>query len=106
MAGGELRLGTDSIYMASMMPCAASNASVFSPLTWLHLRSHWRVFAVKSTTWPLEQWKVQLKVADLNGRSVVVHAGADTYSDQPKPLGGGGARVACGVVPMMKMKAK
>lgn len=44
----------------------------------------------------------RLKVADLKGRSVMIHAGADNYSDQPKPLGGGGARVACGVVPAMK----
>lgn len=41
-----------------------------------------------------------LKVADLKGRAIVIHGGADNYSDQPKPLGGGGARVACGVVPM------
>ena len=36
---------------------------------------------------------------DLEGRAVMIHAGGDNYSDQPKPLGGGGARVACGVVP-------
>jgi len=41
----------------------------------------------------------QLKVADLKGRAIVIHAGADNYADQPKPLGGGGGRVACGVVP-------
>ena len=40
-----------------------------------------------------------LKVADLKGRAVIIHAGADNYSDQPKPLGGGGGRVACGIVP-------
>ena len=40
----------------------------------------------------------RLKVADLRSRSVMIHAGADNYSDQPKPLGGGGARIACGVV--------
>ena len=40
----------------------------------------------------------RLKVADLHGRSLMIHAGPDNYSDQPKPLGGGGARVACGVV--------
>ena len=40
-----------------------------------------------------------LKVADLKGRAIVIHAGADNYADQPKPLGGGGARVACGLVP-------
>lgn len=41
----------------------------------------------------------RLKVADLKGRSIVIHAGADNYADQPKPLGGGGSRIACGVVP-------
>ncbi|HLO78624.1 MAG TPA: superoxide dismutase [Cu-Zn] SodC [Magnetospirillum sp.] len=39
-----------------------------------------------------------LKLADLKGRAIVIHAGADTYSDDPKPLGGGGARIACGVI--------
>ena len=39
-----------------------------------------------------------LKVADLKGRAIVIHAGADNYADEPKPLGGGGARIACGVV--------
>lgn len=39
-----------------------------------------------------------LKVADLKGRAIVIHAGADNYADDPKPLGGGGARIACGVV--------
>lgn len=40
----------------------------------------------------------RLKVADLKGRSIMVHEAGDNFSDQPKPLGGGGARVACGVV--------
>jgi len=40
----------------------------------------------------------RLKVADLKGRSLMIHAGGDNYSDTPAPLGGGGARVACGVV--------
>ena len=39
-----------------------------------------------------------LKVADVKGRSIMIHAGGDNYSDQPDPLGGGGARIACGVV--------
>ena len=38
-----------------------------------------------------------LKVADVKGHAIVVHAGGDNYSDQPAPLGGGGARIACGV---------
>jgi superoxide dismutase, Cu-Zn family len=40
----------------------------------------------------------RLKVADVKGRALMIHAGGDNYSDQPKPLGGGGARVACGVI--------
>ena len=40
----------------------------------------------------------RLKVKDLKERSLMIHAGSDNYSDQPKPLGGGGARIACGVV--------
>ncbi len=40
----------------------------------------------------------RLKVADIQGRSVMIHEGGDNYSDLPKPLGGGGARVACGVI--------
>jgi Cu-Zn family superoxide dismutase len=40
----------------------------------------------------------RLKVADLKGHSIMIHAGGDNYSDQPEKLGGGGARVACGIV--------
>jgi Cu-Zn family superoxide dismutase len=40
-----------------------------------------------------------LKLADFAGHSLMVHEGGDNYSDAPKPLGGGGARIACGVVP-------
>jgi len=40
----------------------------------------------------------RLKTADLKGRSLMIHAGGDNYSDVPAPLGGGGARMACGVV--------
>lgn len=39
----------------------------------------------------------RLKVKDVIGRSLMIHAGGDNYSDNP-PLGGGGARIACGVV--------
>jgi Cu-Zn family superoxide dismutase len=40
----------------------------------------------------------RLKPSDLKGRSLMIHAGGDNYSDDPKKLGGGGARMACGVV--------
>ena len=41
----------------------------------------------------------RLKLSDLTGRSLMIHAGGDNHADHPAPLGGGGARMACGVVP-------
>jgi len=35
---------------------------------------------------------------EFRGHALIIHAGGDTYSDSPAPLGGGGARLACGVV--------
>lgn len=40
----------------------------------------------------------RLKLADLKGRSVMVHTGGDNFSDQPSKLGGGGSRIACGII--------
>lgn len=40
----------------------------------------------------------RLKVADLRGRAIVIHGGGDNFADQPQPLGGGGARIACGTI--------
>jgi len=41
----------------------------------------------------------RLKQADaLKGHALVIHAGGDNYSDTPAPLGGGGARIACGTI--------
>lgn len=40
----------------------------------------------------------RLKMADLAGHSLMIHAGGDNYSDRPEKLGGGGKRIACGVV--------
>lgn len=39
-----------------------------------------------------------LKTSDVKNRALMIHADGDNYSDDPKPLGGGGARVACGVI--------
>ncbi|SRR5579883_3035703 len=38
-------------------------------------------------------------LSDIKGHSLIIHAGGDNYSDQPEKLGGGGARIACGVIP-------
>ncbi len=40
----------------------------------------------------------RLKMADIIGKAIVIHAGGDNYSDSPEN-GGGAARIACGVVP-------
>jgi Cu-Zn family superoxide dismutase len=40
----------------------------------------------------------RLTVTELKGHSLMIHAGGDNYSDAPMPLGGGGARIACGIV--------
>jgi Cu-Zn family superoxide dismutase len=40
-----------------------------------------------------------LKLEDVSGRAFMIHDGGDNYSDDPKPLGGGGGRIACGVIP-------
>ncbi len=39
----------------------------------------------------------RLRVSDLKGHTFVIHQGGDNYTDYP-PNGGGGARVACGVI--------
>jgi Cu-Zn family superoxide dismutase len=39
-----------------------------------------------------------LTVEQIRGRSIMIHAGGDNYSDTPAPLGGGGSRIACGVI--------
>jgi Cu-Zn family superoxide dismutase len=38
------------------------------------------------------------KLSEVKGHALMVHAGGDNHSDMPKPLGGGGDRVACGVI--------
>lgn len=47
----------------------------------------------------------RLRLRDLAGRALMLHAGGDNHADHPAPLGGGGARVACGVIPDEKANA-
>jgi Cu-Zn family superoxide dismutase len=37
-------------------------------------------------------------LGEVTNRALMVHAGGDNHADHPAPLGGGGARVACGVI--------
>lgn len=39
----------------------------------------------------------RLTIKDISGHSVMIHAGGDNYSNIP-PNGGGGPRIACGVI--------
>lgn len=48
--------------------------------------------ATKAVTAP------RLKLAEIKGHSLMIHAGGDTNSDQPAPNGAGGARIACGLI--------
>jgi Cu-Zn family superoxide dismutase len=40
----------------------------------------------------------RLKMSDVSNRSLMVHAGSDNHADHPAMLGGGGARIVCGVI--------
>ncbi len=40
----------------------------------------------------------RLTVAALKQHALMIHVGGDNYRDQPKPLGGGGKRYACGAI--------
>jgi Cu-Zn family superoxide dismutase len=39
-----------------------------------------------------------MKLSQVKNHALMIHAGADNHSDTPMPLGGGGERVACGVI--------
>jgi Cu-Zn family superoxide dismutase len=48
--------------------------------------------ATKAVTAP------HLTLRELWGKSLMIHEGSDNESDQPKPNGSGGTRIACGVI--------
>jgi Cu-Zn family superoxide dismutase len=37
-------------------------------------------------------------LAEVKGKALMIHAGGDNFADKPQPLGGGGERIACGVI--------
>lgn len=45
----------------------------------------------------VEKIAPHLTVAEIENHSVIIHKGGDNYSDNPK-MGGGGDRIACGVI--------
>ena len=55
------------------------------------------LFVAADGTCTLPVLAPRLKVADVKNRALMIHAGGDNYADKPEALGGGGARIACGV---------
>jgi Cu-Zn family superoxide dismutase len=41
----------------------------------------------------------RLTIEDIKNRSLIIHEGGDNYSDHPEKAGGGGKRIACGIIP-------
>lgn len=56
-----------------------------------------RLIVAPDGTTPTSVVAPRLQTSDLNQKALIIHAGGDTYSDTP-PLGGGGARIACGII--------
>lgn len=42
----------------------------------------------------------RLKMEEIKGRSIMIHQHGDNHSDHPAPLGGGGSRIAAGIIPL------
>lgn len=40
----------------------------------------------------------RITLGDVKGRALMIHGGGDNHSDHPAKLGGGGARIICGVI--------
>lgn len=40
----------------------------------------------------------RLKISDLKGRAIMIHANGDNHSDHPAKSGGGGLHVSCGAI--------
>ena len=55
------------------------------------------VTADGSATYPVVAPRLK-KITDIKGHALMIHAGGDNHADQPMPLGGGGDRMACGVI--------
>lgn len=55
------------------------------------------VFGDGSATLPVLAPRIT-SLIDLKDHALMIHDGADNYTDVPEKLGGGGARIACGIM--------
>ncbi|MDJ0674747.1 MAG: superoxide dismutase [Cu-Zn] SodC [Calothrix sp. MO_167.B42] len=56
------------------------------------------LFVIDEGTATIPVLAPRLRVRKVRNRSFIIHMNGDNFSDTPEPLGGGGARVACGVI--------
>ncbi len=64
-----------------------------------HLGDLPALFVDDDGTTPVESIAPRIKSLDeIKNRSLMIHFHGDNYSDNPKPLGGGGARLAGGII--------
>jgi len=47
----------------------------------------------------------KLNIAAIEGYTLIIHANEDNYMEKPRPNGGSGDRVACGIIPKSKTQA-
>jgi Cu-Zn family superoxide dismutase len=55
------------------------------------------VTADGKATYPVLAPRIK-QLSEIQGHAIMVHVGGDNHSDQPLPLGGGGVRLACGII--------
>jgi Cu-Zn family superoxide dismutase len=63
-----------------------------------HLGDLPALYADESGRVTLPVYAPRISPEQIKGHALIVHEGGDNYSDKPKKLGGGGARVACAKV--------
>lgn len=54
--------------------------------------------ATSDGTVEVKFYRPNLTLNEIKNRSLIIHEGGDNYMDIPLPLGGGGKRIACGII--------
>ena len=74
-----------------------ANRERMGDLREIELEPHERGSRVSLRLWQPLQLSRQLSMP-FGRSSIMIHADGDNYSDSSAPLGGGGARIACGAI--------
>ena len=110
----EMAPGTNGFHVHANPSCAQNGMAAGGHLDPLHSQRHLGPYNPAGHLGDLPALEInpdgsanlpilapRLHVKDLAGHSLMVHNGADNYTDTP-PLGGGGQRMVCGVVPAIE----